>query len=216
MQDILKAQSIDGVFWTLMIELKFYVLTAIFFYIGILKKINLIILFFLALSISSLYLSYMDGNRGFGNNIWSYLMLMYLGTSFYFYYIKEMKKNTLIYLTSLVVVYYLCNQFFLFDNGYGARFGYSMATILSIFIFGFALYCKSSLSRMTSLLGNISYSLYLLHQVLGYLLINQFIDESVPAPYAQFITIVVMIFFAFIVNRYIEMPTNRFGHKYVK
>ncbi len=216
MQDILKAQSIDGVFWTLMIEIKFYVLSAILFYIGILKKINLIILFFLLLSITSLYLGYMDGNRGFGNSILSYLMLMYLGTSFYFYYIKEIEKNTLIYLIFVVVIYYFSNQFFLFDNGYGARSGYSLATILSILIFTIAIQSKKPLSKFTSFFGNISYSFYLLHQVIGYLLISQFLNRDIPSPYAQILTIFIMAIVSLIVFQYIEMPTNRYGHKYVK
>jgi len=213
MQDVLRVESIDGVFWTLMIELKFYILSAIFFYFGILKKINHIILFFLLLSVVSLYLGYIDGNRKFLNNLWSYLMLMYLGTSFYFYQIKDISKKTLIFLILIVMSYYFISQFFLSNVSYGNIFGYSIATLFSIPIFWIALFYKRSISRITSFFGRISYSLYLLHQVLGYLLIDKF-TEIIAAPYAQLATIFVMTVVSLIVNRYIEIPTNRLGHKY--
>ncbi len=209
LQDIFKTESIDGVFWTLMIELKFYILTAILFYFGLLKDIKFIILALFVLSVITLYLG------KFGNNLWSYLMVMYLGTTFYFYYKKKISKKVLTLLTVVVSFYFLNNHYFLSDEGYGKTIGYSMATILAILSFILALKYKNTLSKVTTFFGNISYSFYLLHQVLGYFLINNFLKIDISTPYSQIVTILIIVMISYFTNIYIEKSTNKFGHRHI-
>jgi peptidoglycan/LPS O-acetylase OafA/YrhL len=75
---------------------------------------------------------------------------------------------------------------------------------------------KKTISKVTTFFGNISYSLYLLHQVLGYFLITILLDSSIYLPFAQMITILVITFAAVIINKYVEIPTNKLGHRCVK
>jgi peptidoglycan/LPS O-acetylase OafA/YrhL len=214
LQDFFKTKSIDGVFWTLMIELKFYFLTALFFYFGYLKHIKYIVFLFLLISSVTLYLSFIDGTRGFGNGLFSYLMLMYLGTAFYSFYTRVITKTILSILVILVSLYFLNNHFFLTGHDYGARFGYSLATFLAIISFIGGLKYKKTLSTITTFFGKISYSLYLLHQILGYFLISFLVDINTPL--AQIVTFLSIALISYLVNKYIEIPTNNYGHKYVK
>jgi len=221
LQDIFKVNSIDGVFWTLMVELKFYILTAILFYFSLLKKIRLIIGFFLILSIVTLF--NWDGTFNpiinailHRNNLWSYLMLMYLGTGFYFYHIGEISKNNLIFLISIVSIYFFISHYFKADTEFGSRLGYSIATLSAILSFIVFSQNKQTISRITTFFGNISYPLYLLHQVLGYFIITVLLNSSIYLPFAQIITILIITLVTVLVNKYIEIPTNKLGYRYVK
>jgi len=220
LQDLFKVKSIDGVFWTLMVELKFYILTASLFYFSLLKKINWIIVFFLFLSILTL-IEWNVNNSIINavlhrNYLWAYLMLMYLGTSFYFYHKEEISRANLIVLIMVVSGYFSLNHYFLDNNGFGDKIGYSVATIVAIISFIILLNYKKTISKVTTFFGNISYSLYLIHQVIGYFLISSLINFNINMPFAQVITFFVVIAVAIMMNKYIEIPSNKLGHMYVK
>ena len=169
---------------------------------------------FFVISSLTLYLAYIDGTRSFGNGLFGYIMLMYLGTSFYSWYTKIISKQTLISLIILISIYFISNHFFKDNSIYGNSLGYSVATVAAIICFTIALEYKKSLSKITTFFGNISYSFYLLHQVLGYFFISLFIELDTPL--SQIITFVIITIIAYLVNKYIEMPSNNYGHKYVK
>jgi peptidoglycan/LPS O-acetylase OafA/YrhL len=211
-QDILGSKHVDGVFWTLMIELKFYILTAILFYLGFLKKIHYIILVLLSLSILTLILSQFY-DKTFGNKVISYLMLMYLGSSFFYAYKEQITFRLRNILISIVLIYFSINHFFLTgSNEYGSEVGYSIGTCFAIITFISTINIKRSISKITTFFGNISYSLYLIHQVLGYFIINLLFDSLISQIIA-FSILTIVSYFIFIL---IEKPINKFGHKYVK
>ena len=216
-QDVFRTENIDGVFWTLMIELKFYILTAILFYFNLLKDIKYIVLLLLLLSTATLYYGYVYQTGTYlGNGLWAYLMLMYLGTAFYSYYKKNIDRKILLFLIFIVSIYYLFNFSYLPISEYGDKLGYSLATVFAIFVFIIALNYKKSLSNITTFLGNISYPFYLIHQVVGYLLITSFIDFSIDKPFGQIVTFLIMIIVALLIHKFIEKPSNKFGHSFVK
>jgi peptidoglycan/LPS O-acetylase OafA/YrhL len=97
---------------------------------------------------------------------------------------------------------------------YGDKFGYSAATSLSILVFIMALNYRKKISNITTFFGNISYSYYLIHQVLGYILISKFI--SIGTLYGQLIAIVVLGFVSILIQKYVELPTSILGRKFVK
>ena len=214
MQDFLKQKSIDGVFWTLMVELKFYILTAILFFFGALKDIKYVMFFFFAYSMLTLFLGYLDGVKGYFNFTISYLFLMYLGTSFYMHYKNQLTKKDLMLMIFIVVLYFIINPFFAHSRGEDSLIGYSVGTIVAVGIFTYFINFKRPISKITTFFGNISYSFYLLHQVLGYLFINLLVSYSIYLPLAQFITFLMATLLAVLVYRYVETPTNKIGHYY--
>lgn len=121
---------------------------------------------------------------------------------------------TLSILVLFVSVYFLSNHLWLNENDYGNRFGYSLAIFIAIFSFTISFFYKKTLSKTTTFFGNISYSFYLVHQVLGYFLIDLLIDLNMPIP--QIITFVIITLVAYAINKYIEVPSNNYGHEYVK
>ncbi len=215
-QDIFKANNIDGVYWTLAIEIKFYILSALFYLFGLLKRIKAIYTIFLILSLTTLLLSYIDGNKGYYNLTLSYLLLMYLGTAFYYHYKKMLNREELNWMILFTIIYFIFNALFALPRGGGELFGYSFGTIVAIFIFIFSINLKKPLSKITTFYGDISYSLYLHHQVLGYFLIDILINLGFIATVAKFTTFIVATFLATMINRYIENPLNKLGHNLSK
>ena len=215
-QDFLKQKSIDGVFWTLMIELKFYILTAMLFFFGWLKHIKYVMFIFLAFSMVTLLLGYYDGVKGFYNFTISYLFLMYLGTSFYFVYKQELSERSLRFMILMVGLYFLIYPLFAHERGKFDLIGYSTSTILAIVMFTYFINQKKSISKITTFFGNISYSFYLLHQVLGYFVISLLLSHNMYLPLAQFVTFLLATVMAMFSYKFVEIKTNKFGHRFVK
>jgi peptidoglycan/LPS O-acetylase OafA/YrhL len=63
-------------------------------------------------------------------------------------------------------------------------------------------------AALAGFLGGISYSLYLLHQMLGYTLINKLETAGVGASVAILFTMALMIGVAYLVRRYVEIPAQ--------
>ncbi len=61
---------------------------------------------------------------------------------------------------------------------------------------------------IASFLGGISYSLYLLHQSIGYNLIYHLEQRGMNANHAIAVTIAVMVLAAYLIRRYVEMPSQ--------
>jgi peptidoglycan/LPS O-acetylase OafA/YrhL len=71
------------------------------------------------------------------------------------------------------------------------------------------------MAAIAGFLGGISYSLYLIHQSVGYVLIYKMEEAGVGANLAVWATVVVMVVFAYLIRAYIEIPAqNWIGRKY--
>ena len=215
-QDLFHIQNIDGVYWTLAIELKFYILSAIFYFLGYLKNIKYIFAIFLLLSMITLFLSYFDGEKGYFNLTISYLLLMYLGTAFYFRYKKTITNNDLYIMILFTILYFILYTFMALERGGGELFGYGISTIVAILIFLWTIDFKSHISSITRFFGEISYSLYLFHQVLGYFFIDYLISINIDLNIAKIVTFILATILAFVINKTVEKPSTNIGHLIAK
>lgn len=212
-QDLLNVKHIDSVFWTLAVELKFYFIAAILFYFNLLKRIKAILIIFLIISIITLYLGYSNlYNTYFGNGLWANLMLMFLGTAMFFNYKKQLNTKDLKILVVLVILYFSFNFYFLPYTKYGGNLGYSTSKLLAILVFMVSLKYKNKTYRITRFLGKVSYSFYLIHQVVGFAIISVLIPYT-AMPFSQIITFIVMVYISLLVNKFIENPSNNLGRK---
>jgi len=215
-QDMFHIKNIDGVYWTLAIEIKFYILSAIFYMLNFLKKIRYIFAIFFFLALFTLFLSYFDGKRGFYNLTISYLFLMYLGTAFFYNYQKVLSKKELYTMIVLTIFYFILYAFLGQDRGEGELFGYGISTIFAIILFFITINFKSNISSITTFFGEISYSLYLFHQLLGYIFIDYLLSLNISLNISKLTAFFSATLLAYIINTLIEKPTNRFGHQLAK
>ncbi len=205
---------VDGVYWTLLVELKFYFI--IFTLLAIGKIHHYPFFIFLWLTLISYYLLI-----GLPNSIEFFIFpeyASYFMAGSLFYLISEKGANINKYLL-LTACYFLS----LYNAIAGAKelsIHYStflssniVILIISMFFLIFLLISNHKLVKLNSkkfiFFGSLTYPLYLIHQNVGYILFN------VLAPYVNkyFIligTLLTMIYVAYLINRYIE---NIFGMK---
>ena len=172
-QFYLRLPDLDGPYWTLIIEMLFYIAIFLLFKIKWLKYLNII---GIVLCSSMVLLTHYFGGTQLINQIiyfiplFQFLPLFLVGTVFYKIYTKKEKLVQ----NYLVVVFCLLCQIALYpyagrSNGFINWTEYSFMLVAYFGIF--TLFVNNSLTfivnRTTLFLGKISYALYLVHQYIS-------------------------------------------------
>lgn len=215
-----KVPYVDGVYWSLYVELKFYLLVALFLLINTVKKINLnyFIIFWFMLSLAFPFLEHLSSpvirilKSAF---ILDYSPLFIAGI-LYFKTYKEGFK--LIYLPALIVclalsIYHGINKMqdveALYDLSYSP---YSIALFLLSFNVLMFLVSNQKLQAINSpkllRLGVMTYPLYLIHQKIGYIIFMHFMNEN-NRGIVIMATMVLMLTSAYLINVFIEIPFSQ-------
>jgi peptidoglycan/LPS O-acetylase OafA/YrhL len=215
-----RINDIDGPYWTLLIEMLFYLTMTLIFLTGKLKQIELIAA--LSLIVITVYATYLNnifppGYKllRYGFPLVNYFPLFCAGIVFY--KIKFSGASLLRY--CLVAVCFFI-QVALFDDGVRSmgfinRTEYCFALLI---YFGlFVLYVNNRLSfivnPVTVFLGGISYSLYLIHQFISITVIIPLLVDRYHINFwvtALLIDLPVVLLVATLINRYIEKPAMKF------
>jgi peptidoglycan/LPS O-acetylase OafA/YrhL len=174
--------SIDGVVWTLEIEIKFYIICAIFS--GLLRNRSLLIFLvppaiFLAVASVGLFpilqnrYTYWIGLSG------PHLIFMFAGVALhYFYYGRTSGKQTILLVGALFIGYALSFKSGLF---YRPELIPTYCAALLTFV-GFQIFPRPiERLRFLSFWSDISYPLYLIHGVSGYAALQILLEKGLPA-----------------------------------
>ena len=200
-QKWLRVGNVDGVYWTLAVELSFYVVMYFLFITKQIKRIDFISAVWLFIIIISRFLE--------ENHIiqihWAIKLLLLLdygnlfiaGIMFYKIMHKGSFFNYMMLLISLVSEYYL----------YG-----KLVLLIAIYLFLFFLFAKGYLKILSFkpliYLGTISYSLYLIHQNIGYVIIRELQSHDMTNPVSIIVVpLVVSATLAALMQKYIEKPS---------
>ncbi|AOM75934.1 acyltransferase family protein [Pedobacter steynii] len=202
-QGAFNIKNIDGVYWSLIPELFFYVSMGLLFQLGWLNKVR---------TIALVWLSLMLFNTLFKLPFGAYFLNLEYGMFFMagilFYQIKFAKgdwhEHVLIGFCFLAAV--------LTHPG---------LTLFYVFVFIFLLFylfvydqLKFFSWRPFIFLGYISYSLYLLHQNIGFVLMRK-MEPYIGNEYLViFITMVLIVTLAWLVTRFLEKPVLQFLRNY--
>lgn len=185
-----RINSVDGVYWTLLYELKFYVLMLLLYHFNLLKKINYLSLFILVVIVFLNMFSLNETilfkilNKIF---IFNYIHLFISGIMFY----KIMKKdyNPLIFLNLLI-------SYLLAIYSQNANIIIIFSSIYFIFILLSLGKLKFLSQKSLIFLGSISYSLYLIHQNIGYIVLNFFSSNNLSMRVGTISAFIISIFIA--------------------
>ena len=222
LRGLLQTQSIDGIVWTLEIELGFYIL--MIFISSWIKKsslkvyllpvvIFLCILFIFSLSKDNLYIGekYIKKMISFG----PYFIFMFVGVAMNHLYTHQ--KNKFIYLLLGLVM--LCLTFWGFELVNNQPLINSSSYLLSFIIFSGAMYLSHQIqlnSRILMFFSKISYPLYVVHAVIGYIILY---FSTTKAQFNNYISIsiafIVSTVVAFMLYKFVEVPTQQFGKKLI-
>jgi peptidoglycan/LPS O-acetylase OafA/YrhL len=172
-QGFLGFQNVDGVYWTLRVELSFYALIGLFYYLTQ-RRFSLTFFAISWVVISFVLLNFWDipACRNIAILIAAKFSIPFsLGIVFYEYYKGQSKPLTFfICQVLLLVILYLSSVLNLVD--------YDWLPILFCYaLFCFSINCTryqcwNSFLKKFTWFGTISYSLYLVHQNIGYIIIK--------------------------------------------
>ena len=217
-QFYLRIPNLDGPYWTMIIEMIFYLGILLLFHFKQLKYLNKI---GITLSILVVILSLFFYNNTIIKNILTiipllkYIPLFFAGTVFYKIYSFKNKlfENYLILLLCLICQILLFNCLgkshdFINQKEYA---------IMIVVYFGlFTLFVNDKLyfivSKGTLFLGKISFALYLIHQYISIHVIIPYFTEVLLVNFwiaSIFISLPVVIILASIITYYIEVPFSK-------
>lgn len=164
--------NIDGSYWTLLIELLFYILMYVLFKLKLINKIVKVGL--IILTVTAIHFALVSFNIIADYSQW--IPLLYHFPAFFigilFYKIFNQKEQLIKLLP--YIIYSICIQSMLHGYGRSTQFmsleWYIFMLVIISFIFIFFVLGKLSfiVNPITKFLGKISYSFYLLHQPLSY------------------------------------------------
>jgi peptidoglycan/LPS O-acetylase OafA/YrhL len=192
------------IFWSLSIEILFYACVSVFFRIGILRHT-------IALTVSVIVIGWLlEGGlwllgRPVEFEIFSNLALMFVGTVFYRYFYGTISKQMVWAIIALALLLLSASVFWQPPSMLIAR-------LVALAIFGSVLSMhRRRIPNMLIYIGQISYSIYLLHL---------FVLALIPKTSYPVITIIIwflcIMLLASITYRFIERPMIALGHDIVR
>lgn len=207
---------VDGVYWTLWLELQFYAVILILCALGWLKHIRHLLLMVLLLSIWALSIPPEQQPRTWGNPFevafphwWGYFAC---GCTFYLCRRDGVGLYTIILLGLSVIFVVLQNVVFgrimgwWFDEPY-TPWILAMANFAFLCLFALLVFSRDNPLRRPGFLalGALTYPLYLMHQLIGYQWFNVMRDH-VNHEFLLWGTIALMLGASWLVHRYVEQP----------
>jgi len=206
LQDFLWVTKVDGSYWSLAVELSFYFWILAVFFSKQLKNIEyfLIIWIITACFVANNYIGKYDPNLIHPKDplliifIVKYIALFAAGICFY----KVWNKTY----TPLTIATLLVSALSVAISYSGVH----MLIILSFYLlFGAVITGNASFFTYKPLvfLGYISYSFYLIHQYIGYVIIRQFYHFNLSPYFGILTAITFSIVLAYILTRFIERPS---------
>ena len=198
--------NVDGSYWTLVVELKFYIVIFLLMLIGFSRKLEY---FFLAWPV----LMILTSVAGFQppELLKGYDSYFCAGALFA---ISRGKKNIVLNILLLICLYYSL-QLSVIKNLEVRDLHPMSPLVAAALVFSFYLFFwVLNRTAMTGLklpfarqIGGTTYPLYLIHQTVGYIIIGHFANEQNKA-YVVTATIIAMIFTGFLLHVYAEQNTQ--------
>lgn len=203
-QEFFGFRSLDGSYWTLEIELFFYVQMLFWFMVGQLERIRWIIGAWLVMVLVFGFFQYQGWHFSYSVRellILEYIPFFAMGILFYRIHTRpaETLVNALLIGACLLVI--------------GAVYRPDFFWVALVCVAIFTAFLRGALdwlgSRPLAFLGTLSYSLYLLHQAIGFALIYRFEALGMPGAAACVLTIACVILLAWGLNVLVEKPAMR-------
>jgi peptidoglycan/LPS O-acetylase OafA/YrhL len=215
-QYYVKARHLDGVYWTLQVEMLFY-----FFMLAIFLSKNLprveVISCFVLIAVIGYHLLLNTSLQSLHGKLAYYLPLLNHFPLFFagilFYKIKFDRLTSIRYL--LIILCFVLQYILFFDGGTAQYYIIQMEYGLALIIYAtcFILYNNNYLNfivnRLTLFLGSVSYSLYLLHNFIG----REFIiPQLIRYTHCNFwvaslgVALPTVLAISILTNKYIEKP----------
>lgn len=203
-----------AVTWTLFVEVLFYSLTAIF--IKSTKKDPLRSTWYFIIVISIIIiLSSINPTINRVAHYVVYLFFILLGRIIYLCEKKYIPLFESIILGIVSLFCYILFYDYLYPNSIFNESQIIYTIILAIIIFfAFKIFYNKKY-KITTFLGDISYSLYLIHLPVGTLVLNLLHKNGMPFKYSLLISISACLIVSFFIYEFIEKPSQKVAYKII-
>nr|WP_063571380.1 acyltransferase [Luteibacter rhizovicinus] len=207
--------SLDFVCWSLAVEVKFYVVLAVIFMLGTsAHKVVMLCVGFLALACLATYITthgqYPDSVFSYLVSDMKYMSFMFLGCLFYFVLYGELDARSAMGYGVLIFGLFVTIGSF----HERAIFGPLVRNYTYALVLFWACYLRRSRfrkNRILDFLADISFPLYLVHSMIGYVTMPILIDHGVPYTLSWLACAALSVLVACLVHKYVELPVNAFG-----
>jgi peptidoglycan/LPS O-acetylase OafA/YrhL len=204
LEGFMHVRPVDGVYWTLTYELLFYAWMFLLFYMRRLEQIERFIAGWLLLAIASHIVTLIYGY--FPWKLTFSLLLQYahlFGAGILFYLIYSGKATRMTYaLLGLCII----DQLLVAENWIEDAFVFGFFAVFTLVAIGKAGFLNI---RPLTFLGTISYTLYLLHENMGIVLLDIVRRAGVPPNLGVVLVIFAAVGLAALVSKFIERPAMR-------
>lgn len=222
-QQYFEVESLDGPYWTMLVELQFYVIIAFAVWMKKLKFVLVIGSGIIGLLLINELVIQPVSPTMFGwlffkaeqlLPILGHFPFFFAGILFYKIYKKE--ANWLIFggvaicfITALLIFQSIGTSRYFIDL---PQYMFMTCLYFGVFILFIKNHLSFIVNPITLFLGRISYALYLIHQFLGIHLIIPYLEKEYHIHYTQgiIISIAVAFFLSFLITKYIEEPSIRY------
>lgn len=215
--------TIDLVNWTLSIEIKFYIVATLL-YQSIRNGNPLPIFLFAAAVLAGCeafpqVLGGLTVSPELVDSLKTELMcviFMFIGTGFYHHYTGSYTTRQLVqYAAVLLIVFMLCWPH--------TSWLVQIPNVPQNYIYGLIVFSVSYVFRRhfrpiapLDFLANISYSVYVLHSIIGYVSIRFCMSKGLSFPVSGLVTLIFVLSLAYALHRLIERPTMHMGKNLFK
>jgi len=209
--------SLDFVCWSLAVEIKFYIIVAVIFLIG--KRAHRVISLCIAFLTLCCVAAYFSTHGQSPESSFSYLIsdtkyisFMLLGCLFYYALYNEISTGAALGYGAIVYALFVTINAFYEHEFLGPlvkNYTYALALFWSCYL----LRHRFKDNKILDFVADISFPLYLIHSMIGYVSMPILIDKGIPYTFAWMISLGLAVLIAFLVHRYVEVPVNAFGKK---
>ena len=212
LSDLLGVAAIDGVYWSLFVEIQFYLMISIVLGFKKIEKIETYFVFWLLISATAEILTFEKLRSTLFSDYAAYFIA---GATFYLIWAKGVTKTRVFLLAGAWALanYTAIAWAELLEGKYSTEYSpLIVCSLIMLFFMTFFLIATNKTGAIGALnwtaLGALTYPLYLLHQMIGFMIFN--IAYPAINPHALLWgTIAVMIGVSYLIHKEIEKPMAR-------
>jgi peptidoglycan/LPS O-acetylase OafA/YrhL len=217
LRDLTLSKPIDGIVWTLEVEIKFYLICALLIIWFRQKSLKVflapLLIFVIALVVNKKMLGMDEAHWQAGATFMlesQYVIYMFIGVLFHFLHIKRIDAYKATIGISLFCLLF-CIEWSIGPFGGSFILAWSYLFALVTFTLAFNFSRPFNGNSFFNYFANISYPLYVVHGVLGYVSLRIMLENNINIALSLTLTIITSLLVAWLIHILVERPTQALG-----